>query len=401
MALFTSKNKKKKDQEASHTEARLERMLLLTNNSDFYMREAYKMLRTNVTFSIIGEQHCRVIMVTSSLQSEGKSTTAANLAISYAQDSKKVLLIDCDLRRPKQNRLMNVSSSFGLSDYLVSNEPYQKAIQPTNVIGLDLLCSGSIPPNPSELLGSARMAKFISQLRQDYDYIILDAPPVNMVTDAVVLSDKSDGVIFVVSAGQSERGPVMHAVEQLQYAHARLLGFVLRGVELEKNRYGYGRYQKYGYRKGYGYSRHGYGYGYSRHGYGYGYGNSSSSGSSSSESQGESRTEKAEKAEAPEKKESPAAASAAPAPAPAAASPAVSSETAVSAAVSSAGAASASTGSRASGRQTSGGHYVGRRIAGTRPAPVRQPDPLPDPELLGNPEPLSEEEFSANRSEQE
>lgn len=397
MALFTSKNKKKKDQEASHTEARLERMLLLTNNSDFYMREAYKMLRTNVTFSIIGEQHCRVIMVTSSLQSEGKSTTAANLAISYAQDSKKVLLIDCDLRRPKQNRLMNVSSSFGLSDYLVSNEPYQKAIQPTNVIGLDLLCSGSIPPNPSELLGSARMAKFISQLRQDYDYIVLDAPPVNMVTDAVVLSDKSDGVIFVVSAGQSERGPVMHAVEQLQYAHARLLGFVLRGVELEKNRYGYGRYQKYGYRKGYGYSRHG--YGYSRHGYGYGYGNSSSSGSSSSESQGESRTEKAEKAEAPEKKETSAAAPAAPVSAPAAASSAASST--ASAAVSSAGAASASTGSRASGRQTSGGHYVGRRIAGTRPAPVRQPDPLPDPELLGDPESLSEEEFSANRSEQE
>ena len=207
-----------------------DRRHILSADSNFFIREAYKTLRTNTMFALAGQEGCKIILVTSSLQGEGKSISALNLAISFAEAENRVLLIDCDLRRPKLARL---------------------------------ILSGDIPPNPSELLGSARMESLLAHLRKRYDYVILDTPPVNMVTDAVVLASKSDGVLFVVRAGQSERGPVTHAVEQLEYAQAKLLGFILDDVNGDGTRYGYGKY-KYQYHK---YSR----YGYGRYGYGYGY----------------------------------------------------------------------------------------------------------------------------------
>jgi len=242
-----------------------ERKGLLSSNSDFFIREAYKTLRTNVSFSLTGEERCKVIVVTSSLQGEGKSVTAVNLAISYAMTDCRVLIIDCDLRRPKLARLMNQSSKIGLSNVLMRPELLKEAILPAAVEGVDVLLAGDIPPNPSELLGSPRMERMIEDLRKSYDYIILDSPPVNMVTDAVVLAPKSDGVLFLVRAFQSERGAVMHAVNQLGYANVKILGFVLNGVDMEKSgTYGY---KKYHYKK---YRRYGrYSYGYSR-GYGYG-----------------------------------------------------------------------------------------------------------------------------------
>ena len=209
-----------------------ERRHILSPDSDFFIREAYKTLRTNTMFALAGQEGCKVVVVTSSLQSEGKSITALNLAISFAEAENRVLLIDCDLRRPKLARLLRKSSRAGLSNLLL---------------------------DPS-LLGSARMSALLTQLRERYDYVILDTPPVNMVTDAVVLAPKADGVLFIVRAGQSERGPVSHAVEQLEYAQAKLLGFVLDDVAGGGGSYGYGKYKKYGR---YGYGRYGYGYGYS------------------------------------------------------------------------------------------------------------------------------------------
>ena len=148
-----------------------------------------------------------------------------------------------------------------------------------------MILSGSIPPNPSELLSSPQMEQLLDKLRETYDYIFLDSPPVNLVTDAVVLAPKCDGVLLLVRANRSERGSVIHAVEQLEYSKAKILGFILNGVDMENLHYGYkkyghGRYSRHGYRKGgygYGYGRgYGYGYGYSsRHGYGYQYGYSS------------------------------------------------------------------------------------------------------------------------------
>ena len=222
--------------------------------------------------------------MTSSLQSEGKSITAANLAISYAQTDRKVLLIDCDLRRPKMSRLLKVSNTVGLSNVLLEPFLLDTAIVSTGLPNLDVILSGDIPPNPSELLSSPRMARLLAEMRKRYDFIILDTPPINMVIDAVVLAPNTDGVLFVVRSGQSERGAVIHAVEQLEYAKAKILGFVLNDVELESTNYGYGkyRYKRYGRYGRYGYGKYGhygkYGYGksgsgYNKYGYGeYGYG---------------------------------------------------------------------------------------------------------------------------------
>lgn len=253
-----------------------ERRNLLSAKSDFYVREAYKTLRTNVSFALTGDEACKIIVVTSSLQGEGKSITAMNLAISYAMTDRKVLVIDCDLRRPKVARLLRMSAKAGLSNLIMNRSLWDEAIQPTQVKGLDVILSGDIPPNPSELLGSPRMQRLLTELREHYDYIILDSPPINMVTDAVVLAPQSDGVLFLVRADHSERGAVIHAVEQLEYAKAKILGFVLNDVDMEKTHYGYGkyRYKRYARYARYGYSGYG-GYGYSRSGYGYGYGYSS------------------------------------------------------------------------------------------------------------------------------
>ena len=248
---------------------------LLTHNSDFFLREAYKTMRTNVTFSLTEDKACSNIIVTSSMQSEGKSITAVNLAISYAQQGKHVLIIDCDLRRPKLSRLIGVSSPVGLSNTLIHPELRSQAIHSVATLGIDVILAGDIPPNPSELLGSGKMSRLLDSLKEEYDFIILDTPPVNMVTDAAVLAPRSDGVLFVVRANQSERGAVAFAVEQLEYAKAKILGFVLNGVDMENTAYGYSkysykryhRYRKYGrYERGYGYG------GYGGYGYGYGYG---------------------------------------------------------------------------------------------------------------------------------
>lgn len=240
-----------------------DRCHILSADSNFFIREAYKTLRTNTMFALAGQEGCKIILVTSALQGEGKSISALNLAISFAEAENRVLLIDCDLRRPKLARLLRKSSRVGLSNVLLDPSQLGEVILPGGVDRLDVILSGDIPPNPSELLGSARMESLLAHLRKRYDYVILDTPPVNMVTDAVVLAPKSDGVLFVVRAGQSERGPVTHAVEQLEYAHAKILGFILGDVNGDGTRYGYGKY-KYQYHK---YSR----YGYGRYGYGYGY----------------------------------------------------------------------------------------------------------------------------------
>lgn len=273
MGLF---GKKKEAGTARRLEGRFiqeERKHLLTAKSDFFIREAYKTLRTNVSFALNGVEECKVIAVTSAQQGEGKSITTVNLAISHAMTERKVLVIDCDLRRPKLARLLQMRSEVGLSNVIMQPALLEQAILKTELSGLDVILSGSIPPNPSELLSSPRMQQLLDTLRESYDYIFLDSPPVNIVTDAVVLAPKCDGVLFLVRANRSERGAVVHAVEQLEYAKARILGFVLNGVDMENLHYGYKRY-RYGRHSKYGYGRYGYGkYGYGRYGYGrYGYG---------------------------------------------------------------------------------------------------------------------------------
>ena len=237
-----------------------ERKYLLTAKDDFFFQEAYKTLRTNVIFSLTGESACKVITVTSSMQSEGKSITACNLGLSFAAADKRVLLIDCDMRKPKLGRLLQLSAPNGLSNILIEPQLLSSSVLQFQGTKMHVILSGNIPPNPSELLGSKRMERLLAEMRNHYDYIILDSPPINMVTDAVILSNLTDGVLFVVRNGHADRGSVQHAVDQLEYAHAKVLGFVLNGVTSEGRGYGYGKYKRYGYKR--------YGYGY---GYGYGY----------------------------------------------------------------------------------------------------------------------------------
>lgn len=257
-----SKFKKKHSDEKKRSTIAEDRTHILTSKSGFYLREAYKTLRTNVNFALADTEGCKVILVTSAMQSEGKSLTALNLAISIAQTEAKVLIIDCDLRRPKLHRLLGATSNIGLSNLLMDPKKLNVTINKLENLGVSVLLSGDIPPNPSELLASARMQTLITALRTKYDYIIIDTPPVDMVIDPVVLAPLTDGVLFVIKADQSERGAVIHAMEQMEYAKAKVLGFVFNGMNPESGS-GYGKYRYSKYRRyGYGYNRYGYGYGY-------------------------------------------------------------------------------------------------------------------------------------------
>lgn len=273
--MLTSIKKRKQGAEQVHRIAKTkqDRKFILTPESGFYIQEAYKALRTNVSFALANTEGCKVVMVTSALQSEGKSMTALNLAIALGQMDKKVLLIDCDLRRPKLARLLNMSAPAGLSNLLMDFGLLNGALIKSEEYGIDLILAGDIPPNPAELLSSNRMQKFLSALREHYDYIIIDSPPVDLVVDAVALSAQCDGVLFVVRAGQSERGAVIHAMQQLSYGKANVIGFVFNGVTPETTSgYGKYRYKKYGkYHRYSRYSRYGHHYGY-QYGYGYVYG---------------------------------------------------------------------------------------------------------------------------------
>ena len=270
---------KQKKQQASERAQRIskvkhDRKYILSQKSGFYQQEAYRALRTNVNFALANTEGCKVVMVTSALQGEGKSLTALNLAISLGQADKKVLLIDCDMRRPRLARLLNLNAPSGLSNTLMDLGLLEMAIINNEEHGIDLILAGDIPPNPAELLSSGRMKKLLERAKEQYDYVIIDSPPVDLVADAVALSAFCDGVLFVVRANHSERGAVIYGMEQLQYAGANIMGFVFNGVTSKTTR-GYGKYRyrsyarhsysKYGYRRGYG-------YGYGRRGYGYGYG---------------------------------------------------------------------------------------------------------------------------------
>lgn len=273
--------KQKKKQAALQTQRiskiKHDRKYILSENSGFYLREAYKTLRTNVNFALANVEGGKVIMVTSALQGEGKSLTALNLAIALAQTDQKVLIIDCDLRRPRLARLLNLNAPAGLSNLLMDRSLFDVALINSEEHGIDLILAGDIPPNPAELLSSVRMQKLLEQLRTKYDYVIIDSPPVDLVVDAVALSSQCDGVLFVVRAGQSERGAVIHAMEQLAYSKANVIGFVFNGVTSETTsgygKYRYQKYRRYGRRYGH-YGGYGYRYGYGS-GYGYSYNYSS------------------------------------------------------------------------------------------------------------------------------
>ncbi|MCW2787905.1 MAG: capsular biosynthesis protein [Aeromicrobium sp.] len=208
--------------------------------------EAVRILRTNLQFLDIDRDR-RVITITSSVAGEGKSTTACNLAIALAQTGTRVALVEGDLRRPRVAEYLGIEKSVGLTTVLVGRVTLDAALQPTGTPGLDVLTSGALPPNPSEILQTDAMRELVSELRQRYDIVLIDAPPLLPVTDASLLASLSDGAILVVRHGETGREAVTSAVRRLESVGARLLGTVLSMSPVkELSRYGYG----YGY--GYG-----------------------------------------------------------------------------------------------------------------------------------------------------
>lgn len=205
------------------------RRQILSESSSFIEREAYKTLRTNIRFSLRGEG-CKKICITSSAPGEGKSITILNLAISFAETGKKVLLIDADLRRPAISRLLREPSETGLTSVLAEITTAEEAIHKDVYPNLDILFSGEIPPNPLELLGSEKMEELITQTEKAYDYILVDTPPATVVSDASVVANFLDGVLFLVRRGKSNRDDVKQALDNLQLIGAKILGFVLNGV---------------------------------------------------------------------------------------------------------------------------------------------------------------------------
>lgn len=199
--------------------------------------EAYRTLRTNIQYSSF-DKEVRVIVVTSSEAGEGKSTTAGNLAISFSQAQKKTIMIDCDLRKPSLHKKFRISNMVGLSDLLKGKESLREAVHKYNDY-LDILTSGKVPPNPSEMLGSRSMENLIERLKNEYDIIIIDSAPLQAVTDAQILSRKADGTILVVRAEKTKRDSVMQAKELLQKVDANILGVVLNGVENIRKKYYY------------------------------------------------------------------------------------------------------------------------------------------------------------------
>ena len=212
---------------------------LLIKNDNFAVREAYKTLRTNVRFCLQGN-NCKRICITSAMSGEGKSITFLNLAISMAEAGQKVLLIDADLRRPALARLTGKMAIPGLSNVLAGLADLDEAVRREVYPNLDIIFSGDIPPNPSELLGADTFRTLIDELSTRYEYILIDAPPVNVVSDACIIANCVDGVLVLVRQGHSRKDYVKQAVNNLQLTGAKVLGFVLNGVQLETS-------QKYGY----------------------------------------------------------------------------------------------------------------------------------------------------------
>ncbi len=251
-----------------------EQRSMLCENLSFISAEAYKQMRANLLFALPDQEgECRAVGVTSSIRGEGKSTTAINLAYTLAETGKMVLLIDADMRVPTVAKKLAITGKPGLSNVLAGLCTPDKVVQTSyNMSNWHIMPAGDIPPNPSELLGSEQMGKLLKDLAATYEFIVVDLPPANIVSDALAVSPWVNGLLVVVRAGYTEKQALTECMRNLQVLGNKLLGFVLTDTEQMPKRYGkygrYGRYSKYGKYGKYGryskyqkYSSYGYYYG--------------------------------------------------------------------------------------------------------------------------------------------
>ncbi|MFB9278546.1 CpsD/CapB family tyrosine-protein kinase [Cohnella cellulosilytica] len=214
------------------------RAIITVDNPVSVHAEAYRTLRTNVQWSSV-DHPLRTLLVTSAEQGAGKSTTAVNLAAAFALMGKKTVIVDADMRRPAQHCYFNKTNRAGLSNLLKGQFTLRQTVQETHVEGLSLLPSGTIPHNPAELLAGQRMDELLAELRQEYEFVLLDTTPVLAVTDAQVLGAKVDGVLFVLQCRSTKRELARKAIAQLEYMQSNVIGTVLNRTKKKKASYRY------------------------------------------------------------------------------------------------------------------------------------------------------------------
>lgn len=238
----------KKNKAEQHTRRRT----LLDKTIPFQVNEAYKNLRTNLTFAL-STRPSKVFAISSSLASEGKSTVAANTAITLSLTKSKVLLIDCDLRKPVQHKVFKLRNSKGLSTLMGGIHSFKEVVNEEVIPFLDIITCGPIPPNPSEMLASDNMKVLLDELQKYYDYIILDTPPLNVVTDALTLVSSIAGILLVAKQGSTTYEALGEAIESVKFANGYILGVVVNNVQTTGGKYNYKYKYKYKYNYNYAY----------------------------------------------------------------------------------------------------------------------------------------------------
>ncbi|MGN0293513.1 MAG: CpsD/CapB family tyrosine-protein kinase [Lachnospiraceae bacterium] len=236
MKLLRKKNQNKKTRNINS------KRLILSAESPFLVQEAYKALRTNVVFSLPGGE-TKVVGLTSSEPGSGKSINAINLAISFGQIGKKVLLIECDLRLPTVAAKLGIKGQPGITELLAEETTLDLAVRKISKYGIHVLPAGSIPPEPTVLLESQQMQTLITELKKQYQYIIIDLPPVTTVADAAIMSRYIDGFLLVARSASSEHRAISEMLGTLRLAGANIIGFVYNDVSVQDNHY-YGKYYK-------------------------------------------------------------------------------------------------------------------------------------------------------------
>nr|WP_325048668.1 CpsD/CapB family tyrosine-protein kinase [Peribacillus glennii] len=212
--------------------------LIAYNQPKLHITEQYRLVRTNILFSSV-DRNLKTIIVTSPEPSEGKTTTAANLAIVLAQQGKHVLLVDADLRKPSVHHSFKVSNIQGLTSVLTKKTDLEEAIYKTHVPFLNILTSGPIPPNPAEILDSKAMEMIIEKLKGMFEFVIFDTPPVLAVTDSQIIANKCDGIVMVVASGKTNKEHAVKTKELLEKTKSKIIGVVVNGVDSKRDGYYY------------------------------------------------------------------------------------------------------------------------------------------------------------------
>ena len=224
---------------------------ILCQNSPFAVKEAYNAIRTNLLFTQQGEK-CPIFVVTSPTANNGKTINSINLAVSFAQMGKRTLLIDADMRNPTIHRMFSISVKNGLSEILAGLTD-NISVSKTDVENLSVFTAGKIPPNPAELLSSARMDKLLEFVKEHYDCVFIDTPPINLVTDSTIFAQKVTGYIVIVKTDTTNTHDVKTTVTNIEQIDGNILGFILNDVNSEKKKY-YSYYRKYNYNYSYNYN---------------------------------------------------------------------------------------------------------------------------------------------------